>query len=204
MSTSRNMKSGTIAVMLFGGTLGAVSATNAGVTGVSGNSSSAQLNLAYNAETYEQFGAYGSPMDGPVSFSDATYGSITCSPFTSTGFSLTINSTALANQQTFFVQQNFIVTEAVNFSLIGYLPVSNAGSAAIHQGGTFFANSGSNAGSFNLTGTLQAGEYRFVYTSGATGAESGTLFSLSFSPVPAPGALALLGVAGIIGSRRRR
>ena len=186
--------------MLFGGTLGAA---HAGVTGVSGNSSSAMLDLAYVYES-GTFGVSGSPMDGPVSFSDATFGSITCSQFTSSGFSLTINSTAAANQQSFFVQQNFIVTGSVNFSLTGYLPVSMAGHAFIHQGDTFFAESGSDAGAFSLSGTLQAGEYRFAYFNGATGAESGTLFNLTFTAVPAPGAAALVGLAGMVGGRRRR
>lgn len=186
--------------MLFGGTLGAA---HAGVTGVSGNSSSATLDLAYVYESGGSFGVSGSPMDGPVSFNDATFGSITCSQFTSSGFSLTINSTAAANQQSFFVQQNFIVTEAVNFNLTGYLPVSSS-RAFIHQGDTFFADSGSDAGVYSLSGTLQAGEYRFAYFSGATGAESGTLFNLTFTAVPAPGAAALVGLAGVVGGRRRR
>ena len=185
--------------MLFGGTLGAA---HAGVTGVSGNSSSAMLDLAYVYES-GTFGVSGSPMDGPVSFSDATFGSITCSQFTSSGFSLTINSTAAANQQSFFVQQNFIVTEAANFNLTGYLPVSSS-RAFIHQGDTFFADSGSDAGVYSLSGTLQAGEYRFAYFSGATGAESGTLFNLTFTAVPAPGAVALVGLAGLVTGRRRR
>jgi len=189
-----------VGAMLFGGTLG-VSTAHAGVTGISGNTSAATLSLA--DVNYESFGAYGSPMAGAVSFSDSTYGSITLSQFTGSGFSLSINSTAAANNQSFFVQQSFIVTEAVNFSLTGYLPVSSS-RAIIHQGSVFFADSGSDAGPFNLTGTLQAGEYRFAYWSAAMGAESGTLFNLSFTAVPAPGAMALLGAAGLVGSRRRR
>jgi hypothetical protein len=51
-----------VGAMLFGGTLGVA---QAGVTGVAGNSSSAILSLASNSETYEEFGAYGSPMAGP-------------------------------------------------------------------------------------------------------------------------------------------
>jgi uncharacterized protein (TIGR03382 family) len=189
------------ATMLFGGTLGAA---HAGVTGVAGNSSSAILSLAFDGSTYQDFGTYGSPMSGPVSFSDPTYGWISCSQFTSSGFAMTIGSTAAANQQSFFVQQNFIVTGTVQFSLTGFLPVSSAGSALIEQNGTLIASSGSNAGNFSLTGTLQAGEYRFAYTSSAIGATNGTLFNLTFSEIPAPGALALLGAAGLVTGRRRR
>ena len=190
------------AALLFGGTLGLSADAHASVVGIPGNSSTASLSLAYVYETGASFGAWGSPMDGSVSFSDSTFGSISCTQFTASGFSLSINSTAAANSQSFFVQQNFIVTGAVNFSLTGYLPVSSS-RAFIHQGDTFFADSGSDAGVYSLSGTLQAGEYRFAYFSGATGAESGTLFNLTFSAVPAPGAAALVGLAGLMSRRRR-
>lgn len=191
------------AALLFGGTLGVSAGAHASVVGIPGNSSTANLSLAYVYETGASFGAWGSPMDGSVSFSDSTFGSISCTQFTASGFSLSINSTAAANNQSFFVQQNFIVTEAVNFTLTGYLPVSSS-RAFIHQGDTFFADSGSDAGVYSLSGTLQAGEYRFAYFSGATGAESGTLFNLTFTAVPAPGAVALVGLAGLVTGRRRR
>ena len=190
------------AALLFGGTLGLSADAHASVVGIPGNSSTANLSLAYVYETGASFGAWGSPMDGSVSFSDSTFGSISCTQFTASGFSLSINSTAAANNQSFFVQQSFIVTEAVNFNLTGYLPVSSS-RAFIHQGDTFFADSGSDAGVYSLSGTLQAGEYRFAYFSGATGAESGTLFNLTFTAVPAPGAVALVGLAGLMGRRRR-
>ena len=202
MMASKTMVRAAAVSMLFGGTLGAA---HAGVTGVSGNSSSATLDLAYVYESGSSFGVSGSPMDGPVSFSDATFGSITCSQFTGSGFSLTINSTAAANQQSFFVQQKFIVTDGVNFSLAGYLPASSS-RAYISQGSgvnTVFLADAVAVGAFSMTGTLQAGEYSFGYWSAASGAESGTLFNLSFTAVPAPGALALLGVAGLAGRRRR-
>jgi MYXO-CTERM domain-containing protein len=41
-------------------------------------------------------------------------------------------------------------------------------------------------------------------TSGSTISVSGTLSNFSYTAVPAPGALALLGVAGLVGARRRR
>jgi hypothetical protein len=41
-------------------------------------------------------------------------------------------------------------------------------------------------------------------TSGSTISVSGTLSNFSYTAVPAPGALALLGAAGLVGSRRRR
>ena len=193
-----------VGAMLFGGTLGGATAANAGVLGISGNTSAAALQLAYDGSAYQSFGVNSSPMDGPVSFSDSTYGSVTCSQFTASGFSLVVNSTAAATQQSFFVQQNFTVTDAVNFTLTGYLPSANSGSSSITAGTTFYADSGSALGAFSTSGTLQAGTYRFVYTNGGGGAQDRTLFNLSFSAVPAPGAVALVGLAGLVTGRRRR
>ena len=193
-----------VGAMLFGGTLGGATAANAGVLGISGNTSAAALQLAYDGSAYQSFGVNSSPMDGPVSFSDSTYGSVTCSQFTASGFSLVVNSTAAATQQTFFVQQNFTVTEAVNFTLTGYLPSAGSGSSNISNGATVYADSGSALGAFSTSGTLQAGTYRFQYTNGGGGAQDRTLFNLSFSAVPAPGAVALVGLAGLVTGRRRR
>ena len=193
-----------VGAMLFGGTLGGATAASAGVVGVAGNTSVASLQLAYDGSAYQSIGVNSSPMDGPVSFSDSTYGSVTCSQFTASGFSLVVNSTAAATQQSFFVQQNFTVTEAVNFTLTGYLPSAGSGSSNISNGATVYADSGSALGAFSTSGTLQAGTYRFQYTNGGGGAQDRTLFNLSFSAVPAPGAIALLGAAGLIGGRRRR
>ena len=200
---NKTFNSSMAGALLFGGTLGGATAANAGVVGVFGNSSAAILTLAYDNDSGTTYEAQGSPFDGPVSFSDSTHGSITCSQFTASGFSLAINSTAAANAQSFFVQQNFTVTDAVNFTLTGFNPVSSS-RALIESGGIFYADSASNAGLFTISGTLQDGTYRFAYTSAAIGPQSGTLFNLSFSAVPAPGAVALLGVAGLFGARRRR
>jgi hypothetical protein len=41
-------------------------------------------------------------------------------------------------------------------------------------------------------------------TSGSTISVSGTLSNFSYTAVPAPGALAILGAAGLVGARRRR
>ena len=201
---NKTLTSSMAGALLFGGTLGGATAANAGVVGISGNTSEATLQLAFDGSSYESFGDFGSPMDGPVSFSDSTYGSVTCSQFTASGFSLVVNSTAAATQQSFFVQQNFTVTDAVNFTLTGYLPSASSGSSSITAGSTFYADSGSALGAFSTSGTLQAGTYRFQYTNGGGGAQDRTLFNLSFSAVPAPGAVALLGVAGLVGARRRR
>ena len=193
-----------VGAMLFGGTLGGATAASAGVVGVAGNTSVASLQLAYDGSAYQSIGVNSSPMDGPVSFSDSTYGSVTCSQFTASGFSLVVNSTAAATQQSFFVQQNFTVTDAVNFTLTGYLPSAGSGSSNISDGATVYADSGSALGAFSTSGTLQAGTYRFQYTNGGGGSLNRELFNLSFSAVPAPGAVALVGLAGLVTGRRRR
>ena len=201
---NKTLTSSMAGALLFGGTLGGATAASAGVVGVAGNSSSASLKLSYDYASNTTFEAQGSPFGGPVSFSDITHGSITCTQFTASGFSLVVNSTANANAQDFFVQQDFIVTGAVNFTLTGYLPSAGSGSSNISNGATVYADSGSALGAFSTSGTLQAGTYRFQYTNGGGGAQDRTLFNLSFSAVPAPGAVALLGVAGLVGARRRR
>jgi hypothetical protein len=199
------------AALLFGGTLGLSADAHASVVGIPGNSSTAQLSLAYVYETSASFGAWGSPMDGSVSFSDATYGSISCTQFTAGGFSLSINSTAAANNQSFFVTQSFTTSDAVNVSLSGFAPVSSSNIALTlcNSDGSLgaFIFQTSDAGSFSFSGQLAAttgGQYyRFLFTSAASAATSGTLFDLSFTAVPAPGAAALVGLAGLMSRRRR-
>ena len=56
------------------------------------------------------------------------------------------------------------------------------------------------AGTFSYTFTLGAGNYYVANTVSLVDAGA----SMSFAVVPAPGALALLGLAGVAGSRRRR
>ena len=199
------------ASLLFGGTLGVAADSHASVVGIPGNSSVANLSLAYVYETGSSFGAWGSPMDGAVSFSDSTFGSISCSQFTASGFSLSINSTAAANNQSFFVTQNFTTSDAVNVSLSGLAPVSSSNVAITlcNSDGSLssFIFQTGDAGSFAFSGQLAAttgGQYyRFLFTSAASDATSGTLFDLGFTAVPAPGAAALVGLAGLMARRRR-
>jgi MYXO-CTERM domain-containing protein len=64
-----------------------------------------------------------------------------------------------------------------------------------------FASASVDAG-FDLT-KVKSMTLEFTSAGGA-GSVSGTLSNFSYTAVPAPGALALLGAAGLVGSRRRR
>ena len=50
----------------------------------------------------------------------------------------------------------------------------------------------------------QVGNFSMTFTSRATSAGSAVVTNFNYSEVPAPGALALLGAAGLVGARRRR
>lgn len=103
----------------------------------------------------------------------------------------------------------FSLTESTNFAFAGVPYDANSGrgssggfmqwdGSAWQQVGGYFFNGDS--------GALSAGTYVFAsstfWLSGTSAA--GGSSSLTFTAVPAPGALALLSVAGLVGSRRRR
>ena len=62
----------------------------------------------------------------------------------------------------------------------------------------------SHTGAGSTTLDLGAGDYRFEAYYSATTMPSGSQVDFYFVPVPAPGAMALLGVAGAIAGARRR
>jgi hypothetical protein len=79
--------------------------------------------------------------------------------------------------------------------------------SSLNVGGTFGPASGSfaGAGSFGGPFDVQTGDlFVTAYTLWAPGTISIASGTLRISYVPAPGAIALLGVAGLVGSRRRR
>jgi MYXO-CTERM domain-containing protein len=196
--------------MLFGGTLGEA---HAGVVGRTGQGNSRAYLSAENQSTYDFGSALGSPVAGAVTFSQAGLGSATCSEFTASGFSLSATYVPGA-RYTFDVVQNFVTTSSVDYSLVGsadgddyvFIELFNADGSST---GTVILPTTS--GSFSLSGSLAAttnGQYyRFEYygVRRNQGNASETLFTLSFTDgsVPAPGAIALLGLAGAVRRRRR-
>ena len=200
MSHSRN----TLAVATAITVACTVATTHAGIVGLTGYlNSSAQFQLSGDDEVNVQ----GAPINGPVILSTDLHGSIMSTQFTSSGFSLMINSTPAADSVSFLITQVFQVTEAVNYSMVGMFP-NQVGSRAYikyEQNSTFLADAHQGTGpTFDRSGTLDVGLYRFTYWSGAPTATNATLFNLAFTPVPGPVALALIGAAGLVGRRRRR
>jgi MYXO-CTERM domain-containing protein len=99
---------------------------------------------------------------------------------------------------------NWSGSETINFSKY----TGTAWAAAIPAGSgwsnyTYGTTPGSSNASLSgtLTTTLSAGTY---WLSNVLRNQQGASFSFALPAVPAPGALALLGVAGIVGARRRR
>ena len=207
-----------VGAMLFGGTLGVSAVASAGVVAFGGattaNSWCAIEVSAYNPSSYSfdvlSF-ASGNPVSGAVSLADATYGSATCSQFTSSGVGITTSFTpaALAGGAApgITFRQAFSVTADVvmNWSALG--PPS-VGSLRIDVVGGSGSSPTTYWNGMNSTLTLAAngaGEhYLLMYTSFGAAIQSGNALSVSFAAVPAPGAAALIGLAGMVAGRRRR
>jgi MYXO-CTERM domain-containing protein len=208
----------TAAAMLFGGTLGVTAATSAGVTAFGGatvaNSWCSFDVSAYNGESgYSDVlsSASGNPVSGAVSLADATYGSATCSQFTSSGVSITTAFTAAAfsggASPSITFRQAFTVSADVVMNWSAALPSSGGFLRIDVVGGsgsvpTTYWN-GSNS-TLTLAANGAGEHYLLSYGSFDSAIQGGTALSVSFAAVPAPGALALLGVAGLAGGRRRR
>ena len=204
--------------LLFGGTLGVSAVASAGVVAFGGattaNSWCAIDVSAYNPSSYSSdvlSFASGNPVSGAVSLTNATYGNATCSQFTSSGVSITTSftSAALAGgaAPSITFRQAFSVTADVVMNWSASLP-SSGGSLRIDVLG----GSGSSPTTYwvGTNGTLTlaangAGEhYLLSYSSFGAAIQSGNALSVSFAAVPAPGAAALIGLAGMVATRRRR
>ena len=200
--------------LLFGGTLGVSAVASAGVVAF-GGATTANSWCAIDVTVSESYDpplafASGNPVSGAVSLTNATYGNATCSQFTSSGVSIitSFTSAALAGgaAPSITFRQAFSVTADVVMNWSALLP-SSGGSLRIDVLG----GSGSSPTYWDGTnGTLTlaangAGEhYLLSYSSFGAAIQSGNALSVSFAAVPAPGALALLGAAGLVGARRRR
>ena len=203
-----------VGAMLFGGTLGMSPAAQAGVTIVS-------------ADVYIAFAGA-----SDLVYQESVASGLTASPFnfsavTSAGFSLSANTVGSWLGVNDFVV-DFTVTGPTSYNLVlsGLAtvgaPAGQGGATALPGVKFGLYSSGASASllfaadftnqSYSQTWTLSAGSYtlRTNVQSGLnwnarTGpAYNDTIVGASFAAVPAPGALALLGAAGLVGARRRR
>jgi len=206
---SNAMKTCAVGAMLFGGTLGMSQAASAGVTWLSEFAPGGEFAVSTNYAlfgTTELFttGAASLLADGGVDGAD----SITYSPTTSSGFTISASASNLYVDALRFFSVTGSVDASLSLSLSGGETVSyvNYGIEQWNGSGWDLISAGS-AGLPSLTpslswsGTLAAGTYRLIVGGQNDGAFEGTMASFV---VPAPGALALLGAAGLVGARRRR
>ena len=214
--------------MLFGGTLGAASTANAGLTwnasggGGQGALSTSNYAVSYDGDTGMLYsvglGAYSGSLPG---VSGAT--SISFSAVTGSGYSVAVSGSTASGYVNVIRLFTVTDTQQITISWTGRTSAATIGLAngpdALNGWGTVAAltaqgwgaatqsnvpggsqiNSNA-AGTFSYTVTLGAGNYYVANTVSLVDAGA----SMSFTVVPAPGALALLGVAGVVGSRRRR
>jgi hypothetical protein len=205
---SNAVKSCAVAAMLFGGTLGASSTAEAGLT-FTNEGVNPTVNYAYNLTTFDtafnqSHAALSSSVGGLNVVWSATTGS---------GFSTTITPSGSFDYDV-TTTRTFTVTgsQEVSFSWSGnyslafaivngpglFTPVSGLGAG---WGTTPSGFAVTNAASGSVTVTLAAGNY---WIASGLGQSAGTGASFFNFVVPAPGAIALLGAAGVVGSRRRR
>jgi hypothetical protein len=206
------------AFLLFGGTLGAVNGASAGVVPF-GGADAANSWCAFDVSAYNPSSGYsdqlafasGNPVTGSVSLSDPTYGSAVCSAFSASGVSISTAfaapsfATGAAPSITF--RQAFVVTSDVIMSWAALLPagggllridtVGRSGSIAV----TYWDGANN---SLTLEQSAAGEHYLLSYSSYGPAIQSGAVLSVAFSEVPVPGALTLLGIAGLASSRRRR
>jgi hypothetical protein len=213
------MKTCAVRAMLVGGTFVSASAAQAGLTwhGTTVDQYTAQRTLTV-ADTFPPADAYqsveGDDAYGASTFTDAAHlgSSVTFSGLTPSGPNE--NSWSVTGTTTAFGQRASFSTSGFYFTVTDGQEVTIATSqwASWYLYGTTDPNTPyydligyyeghfdpiSNSQTFNLS----AGEYQFYGDATIGNGYSGTLMSFT---VPAPGAMALLGAAGLVGARRRR
>jgi MYXO-CTERM domain-containing protein len=184
--------------MLFGGTLGMVGAADAGLIWDSGN-----VYVPFNCNNVTNFV---SDLGGGSATSGAN--SLTLSPLTSTGFSITATNPGNVSMLFGDYWIGFSLSESTTITISGTAPAGNVNGlnniyiTNLASGSNVFDISPVSAAYSNQV-TLAAGSYQVggVFGVPAGSGYSGTMMNFS---VPAPGALALLAIAGFAGSRRRR
>ena len=193
-----------VGAMLFGGTLGTASVANAGLT-VTG----ADIYLDVNSAAQFQTSNLTTAMAGGMAYDITTGGYLQLSAFTSTGFNLKANSAGGA--ATWSVYPSYFTFTADTLTTVTLSGNTAAESAVIFlwdntSNSTLFLRGEGGSGVEWTSGdiVLAAGHsYTLTvnpgYANGST--EVGTVLNFA---VPAPGAAALIGLAGLVATRRRR
>ena len=195
---NKTLTSSMAGALLFGGTLGASSVANAGLT-----VTRADIYLDVNAAAKFQTSNLTAAMAGGVAYDNGTGGSVTLSPFTSAGFTLTANSAGGAATWSVFTCYFTFTADTLTTATL-------SGNTAAESAVIFLLDNTSNSTLF-LRGEGDSG---VEWTSGDIVLAAGHSFTLTVNPVnangstevatvlnfavPAPGALALLGVAGVV------
>ncbi|MEY3144171.1 MAG: hypothetical protein RLY21_2664 [Planctomycetota bacterium] len=214
--------------LLFGGAIAAASAAQAGITlqttvVLDGNNVGNQnfLNASVSntnitdIQPGEGYYGYLSVQTHQTwtggAFNYTPYGtSISWSPFTSTGFSMTASAGANGNAFAYSMNIWFVVEETGTYRLTtgagGQLHFWHYGGTAEAPtiAGTTGIDLNSSFSSYDGIFVLERGLHRIDTWGGfGQGNPSASTF-LTFQQIPAPGAAALLGAAGLVRSRRRR
>jgi MYXO-CTERM domain-containing protein len=196
------LRNATVGAMLFGGTLGAA---NAGLT-VTG----ANINLDVGGAIFATQDV-ATAMAGGMAYDATSGGSLTLSPFTSTGFNLGANSAGGAAMWSVF---EFLYTFTANSNMNAVLSGDTAAEGAVivmldnTNSQTMFLRVTGDATAWNSVAlALVSGHnYTLVINPGVVNGstDTGTVLNFAVTAVPAPGAAALVGVAGLVAGRRRR
>ena len=193
---NKTLTSSMAGALLFGGTLGMVGAAEAGLTWDSGNVY-VPLNCNNVANFVSDLGG-GSAISGQ--------NSLTLSPLTSTGFSVTATNPGNVSMLFGDYYIGFSLSETSTITISGTAPAGHVNGNKIYitdAGSSYVLNISPVSAAYSNQVTLAAGNYTVggYFSVPAGSGYSGTMMNFS---VPAPGALAVLGVAGLAGGRRRR
>lgn len=199
------LRNATVGALLFGGTLGTA---NAGVTV---NSATVVLDVGgYDFTT----GNVVTAMAGGLAYDSTTGGSLTLSPFTSTGFTLSANSAGgAAFWSVFEFNYTFTATSDMTAVLSGTTAAEGAvivmlDTTSSTSSTTMFLRFDGDATAWTSGNLALVSGHSYSlainpgFANGST--DTGTVLTLGLAPVPAPGAMVLLGAAGLVSSRRRR
>lgn len=196
------LRNATVGAMLFGGTLGAA---NAGLT-----VNSANIYLDVGGAQFLTSDV-STAMAGGMAYDVTSGGSLTLSPFTSTGFNLGANSAGgEAMWSVFAFEYTFTANSNMNAVLSGDTAAEGAVIVMLDNTNsqTMFLRVTGDATAWNSVAlALVSGHnYTLVINPGVVNGstDTGTVLNFAVTAVPAPGAAALVGVAGLVAGRRRR